>query len=385
MTKLLMKIALKNSKDERESLGSLSGIFGIVANAFLCVFKFIVGSVSGSVSIVADAFNNLADAGSSIISLGGTKLANKPVDKDHPFGHGRMEYISALVISFLIFLMGFNLGKSSIEKIIHPEDVKFSVVYVVILAVAIGVKLYMAYLNNVLYKKTGNINLKAVKQDSLNDCIATGATIVALLISALTPFKLADGIIGLGVAIVIFISGIDIVKEVLGSLLGKPPEKETVDGIKRIMLSHPEIIGVHDLMVHDYGPGRIVASAHAEVRADCDVVEIHDIIDVIEKEIGDEMNIIICIHMDPIVVDDEEVNRYKDITEGIIKGINSEYTFHDFKMVKGNTHTNLIFDLVVPHKMDKTKREIVDELQNEFNKLDEVIFLVVTVEHSFIG
>lgn len=384
MTKFIIKHFSKNEKTKRQRLSAFSGTFGIVCNAFLCIFKFIVGSVSGSVSITADAVNNLSDAGSSVVSLVGTRLSAKPVDDEHPFGHGRLEYLSALVISFLIFLMGFELGKSSLEKIIHPADVKFSLVYVIVLGVAILVKLYMAYLNSRLYKETENINLKAVKQDSLNDCIATGATIVALVISSFTPFKRADGIMGLIVAFVIILSGIDIVKEITGKLLGQAPDEKLVKSIEALMLEEKLIVGVHDLIVHDYGPNRIIASAHAEVPADCDIVEAHDVIDNIEKRISEELKIVICIHMDPIVVNDEEVDRYKELTRGILNELNSEYSFHDFKMVKGPSHTNLIFDLVVPHSKVKTSADILNELKESFSRQDEAINLVVTVEHSFV-
>lgn len=368
----------------RERLGIISGIFGIFCNVILCIGKFLVGSLTNSVSITADAVNNLSDAGSSIVTIAGTKLANKPVDEEHPFGHGRIEYISALVVSFFIFIMSFELAKSSVEKIINPQSVQFNIWYVIVLAAAILIKLFMAYFNNILYKKTDNINLKAVMQDSLNDCLATGATIAALLISYFTSFKRADGIIGLVVAIIIFIAGVNIVKDIMGRLLGQPPSEELVKSIEDIITSHEEIIGVHDLIVHDYGPGRIIASAHAEVPSTADIVEIHDIIDNIEKEISKKLKIVICIHMDPIVIDDEEVDFYKNLTQKIISEMNKQYSFHDFKMVKGPTHTNLIFDLVVPYEKNKTSAQILHELRSRFSTENEAINLVVTVEHSYV-
>lgn len=369
---------------KRERLGILSGIIGIICNLTLCSVKFLVGSLTGSVSITADAVNNLSDAGSSIVTIAGTKLANKPVDREHPFGHGRLEYISALIVSFFIFLMGFELSKSSIQKIIHPENVKFNIWYIVVLVIAILVKLFMAYYNNIFYKKTDNISLKAVRQDSLNDCFATLATIVALLIAYFTPFKRADGIIGLIVAIIIFLAGIDIIKDILGKLLGQPPSEELVKSIEEIVTENEEIIGIHDLIVHDYGPGRIIASAHAEVPSTADIVEIHDIIDNIEKKIEKELKIVMCIHMDPIVVNDEEVDKYKSLTENILKSINNDYNFHDFKMVKGPTHTNLIFDLVVPYDKSKNNTQILNDVREKFKEADETINLVVTVEHSYV-
>lgn len=383
MTKLLIKLACRNSKDERKSMSLLSGIFGIICNTILCLFKFAVGSISGSVSITADAVNSLSDAGSGIVTIASSKLSNKPIDEEHPFGHGRIEYISALIISFLIFIMSFELAKSSVEKIISPSEVKFSIWYIVVLSAAIITKLYMALLNHRLYKETQNINLKAVKQDSLNDCIATASTIVALLISTFTSFKLADGIIGLIVAIVIFISGINVLKDITGKLLGQAPDEELVKSIEEIMLSEDMIVGVHDLIVHDYGPNRIIASAHAEVPSDGDILEIHDIIDNVEKTISEKLKIIICIHMDPIVLNDEELDSYKALTDEILKKLDERYTFHDFRMVKGPSHTNLIFDLVVPHKTGKTSQEIIKSVKKEFKKKDEKINLIITVEHSF--
>ena len=260
MSKLLIKLALKKAKSEREALGILSGIFGIICNTLLCIFKFVIGSISGSVSITADAVNNLSDAGSGIITILGSKLANKPTDEEHPFGHGRFEYITALAVSFLIFLMSFELGKNSVIKIINPSEISFSIWYITALAAAIGIKLYMAFFNNVLYKKTDNLNLKAVKQDSINDCIATAATIAALLISAFTPIKRADGIIGLIVAVIIFCSGVGIVRDITGKILGNAPSKKLVSSIENIILEEELILGVHDLIVHEYGPGRISIS-----------------------------------------------------------------------------------------------------------------------------
>lgn len=384
MAKLLMRLAVKNSNDRRKSLGTLSGVFGITCNILLCIFKFIVGSVSGSVSITADAVNNLSDAGSGIVTIAGARLSSKPVDKEHPFGHGRAEYISALIVSFLIFIMGFELAKSSVEKIINPEDIKFSVLYIIVLAAAILVKLYMAYFNNILYRETENINLKAVRQDSLNDCIATAATIIALVVSSMTSFKRADGIIGLFVAVVIFLSGIDIVKDITDRLMGKAPDKQLVDDIERLMLEEELIVGVHDLIIHDYGPGRTIASAHAEVPSTVDITEIHDVIDNVERKISKELNIVICIHMDPIVMNDEEIEKYKDITRGILDSMEGSYSFHDFKMVKGPTHTNLIFDLVAPYDKRKTSSDVLNELIGKFKEYDSTINLVVTVEHSYV-
>ena len=374
----------RNSDESRERLGVFSGIFGIICNLILCGIKFFVGLLTGSVSITADAVNNLSDAGTGIVTIAGTKLANKPVDKEHPFGHGRIEYISALIVSFFIFIMSFELGKSSVQKIIEPQEIKFNIWYIAILGFTILIKLFMAYFNGILYRKTDNVNLKAVKQDSLNDCLATGATIGALLISSLTPFKRADGIMGLLVAVIIFFAGIAIVKDISGRLLGQAPSEELVKKIENIMMSEEQIVGIHDLIVHDYGVGRIIASAHAEVPSTADIVEIHDVIDRVERKISKELKIVICIHMDPIVVNDERVEKYKALTRKIIGEISEDYSFHDFRIIDSQAHTNLIFDLNVPYEKNKTSAEILVELRNRFQTVDKNINLIVTVEHSYV-
>lgn len=382
MSKLLIDI-LKKRGNSRESYGVLSGIVGIVCNLVLCVFKFVVGTMSSSISITADAINNLSDMASSTVTIAGAKLSAKPVDKEHPFGHGRLEYISALAVSGLILLMGFELAKSSVEKIINPEPLKFGIIYIVVLSASILVKLWMAYFNARLYKETNNINLKTVRQDSLNDCIATLATIVSLVVSHFFGLAWIDGAIGLGVSVVILIGGIGIVKDIIGPLLGQAPDKQFVEDLEKTIMEPEMIVGVHDLIVHDYGPGRVIASAHAEVPSDVDIMEIHDVIDNVEKEIMKRFNTIICIHMDPIVVDDEEVERYRQMVTQVLNEYNSEYSFHDFRMVKGPTHTNLIFDLIVPFS-DTDFKKICEDIKVLFKKRDDTIELVMTLEHPFV-
>lgn len=376
----------KNLTDlkKREYIGTMSGIVGIICNIILCLIKFFIGTITNSVSITADAVNNLSDAGSNIVTIVGAKLSNKPVDKEHPFGHGRFEYISALIVAFFILFMGVELGKSSIQKIIHPEEIQFNIWYIIILALAICVKFGMAMFNRSLFKISDNINLKAVAQDSLNDCLATFATIIALLISSLTKFKIADGIIGVAVAVFVLISGIEIIKDIIGNLLGKAPDPELVKSIENIMLEEDCIVGVHDLIVHDYGPGRIIASAHAEVPSNVDVLKLHDIIDNVEKRISKKLNIMICIHMDPVVVDDDKINNYKEIMAKIINTYDSSFTFHDFRVVEGESHTNFIFDLVIPHGYNKDGKTILKELREQTKAVCPDIMLVVTIEHSFV-
>lgn len=385
MTKLLIgAVKRRNEQNYRSALGVMSGIVGIICNILLCIVKFIIGSATGAVSITADALNNLADAGSNIITIAGTKLSEKPVDNDHPFGHGRIEYLSALVVSFLIFLMGFELGKSSIQKIIHPEEVEASIVSIVIIVLAVLVKCWMAFFNNKLYKETNNINLKAVSQDSLNDCISTGATIISMIICYATGWYRIDGIIGLFVSLFILWAGVGVVKEALGPLLGQPPEEEIVNGIHDIMLSEELIIGVHDLMVHDYGPGRIIASAHAEVPADVDILAAHEVIDAVEMRIHKELNIIICIHMDPVAVNDPETERLKAIIDKVIKEYNPAFSFHDFRIVKGEKNTNVIFDVVIPADLSLDKHTINSDLRKAIKAADSKLTPVMLIEHSYV-
>lgn len=382
MTDFLIKKFIKD-KNNRESYSILSGIAGIVCNILLSISKFIVGIVTNSVSITADAANNLSDASSSIVTIAGAKIASKPVDEDHPFGHGRAEYISAMIVSFFIFIMGFELAKSSIVKIFNPEDVVFSIPSLIVLLLAIPVKLWLSYFNNKLYKITGNQNMKATMQDSLNDCFATGATIISLLVSAFTKFNI-DGYIGIGVAVIIFLAGYDIIKDIISNLLGKAPDEEFVKQIEDMMLEEEYIVGVHDLIIHDYGPGKTIVSAHAEVPADKNIMEIHDVIDNVEKRISKELKIAICIHMDSIVTNDSEVSKYRDMVAEIIKNYSSDFSFHDFRMVKGPTHTNLIFDLVTPKNCKEQPSEIVKNLRKAVREKDENLFIVVTVEHSYL-
>lgn len=388
MGELILKIFVEN-KDlselkKRERYGIVSGIVGILCNIILSVSKFFIGVISNSVSIMADGINNLSDASSNIVTILGTKLANKPVDAEHPFGHGRMEYISALVVAFLIFLMGFELGKSSIEKIINPQEVTFSIVSLVVLILSIVIKLWLAGFNDKIFKKTNNVNAKAVKQDSLNDCLATFAAIIALLISSFTDFIYADGIIGLIVAFVVVLAGIDIIKDIVGNLLGKAPDPELVKSIEDLITKEKWIYGVHDLIIHDYGPGRIIASAHAEVPCDADILEVHEVIDRVEKEINSKLNIVICIHMDPIAVNDENINRYKKIISEVIEEYDKDFKFHDFRIVEGKKQTNVIFDLVIPYKYEKTNDVILKELREKVKEKKKEINLVITIEHSYV-
>lgn len=389
MTKLLIRLFIKDNENTenptvREHYGTLSGIIGIICNVLLSIAKFIIGTLTHSISITADAANNLSDASSSIVTLTGAKIANKPADKEHPFGHGRSEYIAALIVSFIILLMGFELGKSSVDKILHPSALEFSWIAFFVILLAIPVKLWMAYFNSQLYKKTGALSMKAVCKDSLNDCLATGATLISLLVSHYTRFQI-DGYIGMVVAVIILIAGVNMVKEIIAPLLGQSPDPALVKQIETIILSSDIIIGVHDLIVHDYGPNRIIASAHAEVPSDMDINLIHDVIDNIELQIQKELNIICVLHTDPLVVDDEKVNGLKEQTEEIIHCIDTELAFHDFRVVEGNTHTNIIFDLVIPYQYTLSSNELRERIETAIQKINPHYRLVINVEHAFVS
>ena len=371
-----------NSPRVRTAYGTLGSVTGILVNILLAILKYVAGILSGSISITADAINNLSDAGASIISLVGIKLSAKPADNKHPYGHGRLEYISALAVAFLVLLMGIELFKSSVDKIINPQPVTFSFISLGILAFSIFAKLWLGLFNKKLGKKINSAPMMAVMKDCFSDCLATGVAAIAIIVSVFSDIN-ADGYLGIIVACFIFIAGFNILKETMADLLGKPAEKDFVDEITEKILSYDKIVGVHDMIIHDYGPGRKFASAHAEVPSNEDIMEIHDVIDLIERDILNEFNMIISIHMDPIVVDDEKINALRKMTSSLVVEISEEMSIHDFRVVDGPTHTNLIFDLIVPHKYSLSNDEVCREIENKLSKIDERYFAVITVEHSF--
>ncbi len=387
MHTILIKLFIRDSENVtnskvRTAYGTLGSITGIITNIFLAIIKYIAGVFSGSISIMADAINNLSDAGASIISLVGIKLSAKPADKGHPYGHGRLEYISALGVAFLVLLMGIELFKSSVNKIINPEPVTFSILSLGILIFSIVAKLWLGLFNKKLGEKINSAPMMAVMKDSFSDCLATGVAAISIIVSAFSDVNI-DGYLGIVVAGFIFIAGFNILKETMADLLGKPAEKEFVDEITNKILSYDKIVGVHDMIIHDYGPGRLFASAHAEVPSNEDLMEIHDIIDVIERDIFNEFGMVISIHMDPIIVDNEKINTLRQMTSNIVTEMSKEMSIHDFRVVDGPTHTNLIFDLIVPHKYKLTNEEVCKEIEENLSKIDERYFAVITVEHSF--
>lgn len=387
MADLLARLFIKdyqNTKSPavRAAYGELSGAVGICVNLLLSAAKFFVGTITGSISISADAVNNLSDAGSSVVTLASFKLAKKPADKDHPYGHGRIEYISALIVSFLILMMGVELLKSSVDKIRNPAPVTYSTVALVILLLSIAAKLWLAYFNHRLGKKIDSAATKAVVSDSLSDTAATSVALAALLLSLVTDLPV-DGWFGIAVALFIFRSGAEILKDTVGLLLGKPPEKEFFDEIEREVLSYDGVVGVHDLIIHDYGPGRSFASVHAEVPANIDIMQSHDTVDLIERDLQHKYGMLVSIHMDPVVTDDARVTELKEICQKVLLDIDERLTLHDFRMVEGPTHTNLIFDTVAPSEFPFSDRELCDTISEKLSKIDERYFTVVTVDHAF--
>lgn len=389
MITLLSKLFIKDRKNYtdpgvRRKYGVLCGGLGIFLNIVLFVGKFIAGSLAASVAITADAFNNLSDAGSSIVSLIGFKLSGQKPDPQHPYGHGRLEYISGLIVSMVIIVMGFELMKSSFEKIIHPEATTFSWVSIGILIASILVKLYMFIYNRLTAKKISSVAMKATSVDSLTDCIATFAALIAMFAGKIFDLKI-DGWCGMVVSLFVLYSGLTSAKETISPLLGQPPEKELVDEIEKTVMAHEEIIGIHDLVVHDYGPGRMMMSLHAEVPSDCNILEIHDIIDNIEKELNLKFGCEAVVHMDPIMTDDEETNYLKERVCEIIGEIDKDLKMHDFRIVSGSTHTNVLFDVVVPFKFKMNDKELIGTIENKLNETsDKKYYAVVNIDRSYV-
>lgn len=370
-------------KKVRHAYGVLCGAVGIVLNFLLFLFKAFAGLISGSVAITADAFNNLSDAGSSVVTLLGFKLAAQKPDRDHPFGHGRMEYISGLVVSMVILLMGFELIKTSVEKIITPEPVVFRPLILMILAASVAVKLYMASYNRAIGKKIGSAAMIATATDCLSDCLATTAALLSTLAGHFFSISI-DGWCGVVVACFILWAGINAVKETIDPLLGQPPTQEFVDEVERRVLAHEAIAGIHDLIVHDYGPGRRFISLHAEVSADGDMLALHDVIDTAERELCEEMGCLATIHMDPLEQNDVLTTQTRERVATIVKLIDPSITIHDFRMVTGPTHTNVIFDAVVPHSCPLSDKELSTRIADGVRALDGNYFAVVNIDKSFV-
>ena len=387
MIRLLSKIFIRNRDDVenpevRTAYGILCGAVGILLNLLLFAGKFFAGTLSGSIAITADAFNNLSDAGSSVITLMGFRLGGQKPDSEHPFGHGRIEYLSGLLVSMFIILMGFELARTSVGKILHPVPVEFSWVSVGILTASICVKLYMCYYNRTVGKRIRSTAMRATAMDSLSDSAATSAVLIATLAGRFAGVMI-DGWCGILVALFIIWSGLGSGRDTLDPLLGQPPSAEFVSDIRDIVMAHPDILGIHDLIVHDYGPGRRMISLHAEVPASENVLDIHDEIDNIETELKWKLGCETVIHMDPIVVDDGITEEVRKKVAVLVSRIDSQVSIHDFRMVAGTTHTNLIFDAVVPFKFRLADEQVRSEICAAVQALDGSYFAVVNVERSY--
>lgn len=385
LTKLIIKLFIDNKQRDTASrrlrFGVVGGACGIAVNLLLALFKALAGILFNSIALVADAVNNMTDAASSVITLIGFKLAAKKPDSDHPYGHGRIEYISGLVMSFIVLMLGVTLVKNSALCIISPDAILFSWLTVVVLVVSILAKLWLSFFYKKLEKETGSKTFAAASADSRNDTLSTFAVLVSVLVFKFTSLNI-DGITGLAVSVFIVISGIGLIKETIDPLLGQPPTPELVEEIHSRTLSYDGIIGIHDLVVHNYGPGRMFASLHAEIPADADLLASHDLVDNIEREFMESLGLETVIHIDPVIVDDPFVNKLKAEIIGIVTDIDKRMTIHDFRAVTGPTHTNVIFDVVLPCDCEeKQVRRIIDE---QFLKAHPDCFTVITFDRSYV-
>ena len=384
MTGLLLKLFVRNSDQVedpsvRSAYGKLAGLVGIICNVLLFAGKLLAGLISGSVSVMADAVHNLSDASSSVVTLLGFKLAEKPADSDHPFGHARIEYLSGLVVAVMILLIGVELVKSSVDKILHPEVVAFTWLTAGILVASILVKLWMAAFSRTLGKKIDSSTLEATAADSRNDVISTAAVLAAGLVGKFTGWSI-DGYAGLAVALFILYSGVSLIKETVDPLLGAATDPELVQEIGSEILSYDKILGIHDLVVHDYGPGRRFASVHVEMDSREDPLACHDLIDDIERDFARKHNLQLVIHYDPVVTDDEELNRMRKLVANEVASIDPRLSIHDFRMVRGPKHTNLIFDLVLPFEMDSRRDELKQLIDQRVQFEDSKYYTVITFD-----
>lgn len=382
----LVRRFIKNYQDTKDAnvrtnVGKLSGIVGIFSNLFLFVIKFVIGTIAHSVSIQADGVNNLTDAGSNIISILSFHLANKPADKDHPFGHERTETIASLFVGILILVLGFETAKESISKVIHPGSIDFRIASVIILLISIIVKFWMYAYNKKLSKTYDSSLLEATALDSISDVCGTTAVLVSTLLSPVLHFNL-DGYMGIVVSGIILYGAYGLLRDMINSLIGEAPDPELVHNIVDRIMAHPAILGVHDMMLHNYGPNKIFASAHVEVDSSKDIFETHDHIDNIEREVKENMNIDLVLHMDPVKVNDPETELYRAKVVEAIHQIDPKWGFHDFRIVSGPTHVNLVFDLVIPFE-EKYSQEEIEAMLLKHIQSDKKIYFVLTIDHPY--
>ncbi|MDY4412784.1 MAG: cation diffusion facilitator family transporter [Ruminococcus sp.] len=387
MTDFLVKKFIKNPDDienskVRQSYGSLSSGVGLVCNILLFLIKYIMGTLSGSISIVSDAFNNLSDSGGCIVTFLGYKMASKPADKDHPFGHGRVEYLTSLILSAIIVIVGFELFKSSAGKIMNPEPVKFSIIVLVSLIISICVKLWMSVFNMKLGKKINSGVMTATAEDSRNDVIATSATVIALISSLFTDFPI-DGIMGVIVSLFILKTGFDIIRDTLDELIGKPVQPEIIEKIKNSIISDSDIIDIHDLVIHNYGVTKMIGSCHIEIRSDMSFQEVHEIADRTERRIYSELNIMMTIHTDPVDIDDEQTKKCKAVVKDIVSSMNQGFSIHDFRMVSCENHKNLIFDITVPYECKISNEKIQHFIDKKLEEYDGKYYTIITFDREY--
>ena len=384
MFEFLINLFTKDNKN-RESIGKTAGVFGIICNVILCAIKMAAGLIFGSVAVVADAFNNLSDALTSVITVVSFKLSGKPADEDHPYGHERIEYVVTLILAFLIIFIGYELIKTSFGRIINPSESEFGLLMAAVLVISIAGKLFMNRMYSAYANMADSAVLKATAQDSLNDAISTGAVLVCLVISHFIKVEL-DGYVGICVSLFIIWSGISLIKEALNPILGTAPDTEFICKLEKKILSYDGVIGIHDLIVHSYGPSKTFASVHAEVDAKGDILESHDMIDNIEREASGEFGIELVIHMDPIVTDDEATNEARGKVKDIVENIDTSLSMHDFRMVPGSTHTNLIFDVAVPYNFELSQKELLSKIQfGVTEKIGNSYFCVVNFDSIYTG
>lgn len=389
MTQLLIKLFIKDSINVTDSVvrgryGMLASLVGILTNVLLFSLKLLMGTLFNSISITADAFNNLSDAGSSIITLIGFKISAKPADKEHPYGHARVEYITGFIVSIIIFLLGLELIQSSFDKILHPDPIQFSLLTVAVLVMAIGVKLWQGLFNRRIGRIIHSTTLEATAMDSLNDVFATSAVLAATLFGALTHIQ-TDGYMGVAVALFILWSGIKLIRETLNPLLGLAPDDELVKTIEEKIRSYDGIIGFHDLVVHNYGPERCFATVHMEVCAHHDILESHERIDQIEKDFNTDLGIHLVVHMDPVITGNEAINQLKDRVGEMIRSMDPVLSMHDFRVVSGKSLSKLIFDITVPPDYPTTDKELSERIHSEIRKLDAGYHAVITLDRSYIS
>lgn len=390
MTELLVRLFIKDNKNYenakvRTAYGILSSLVGITCNVILSITKVVIGLIINSISVMADGFNNISDAASSVISLIGVKLAGRPADQEHPFGHGRFEYISALAVSFLILQVGFSLLQSSFKKVLHPEEISFNPVLIAILCLSVLVKVWMMLFNRKLGKRINSTVMIATSYDSRNDVIVTTVTIISAIVAGLTGLKL-DGYMGLLVSIFVMFSGYKIARETLEPLLGQAADREAYDKITNMVLSYEGIVGTHDLIIHNYGPTHRMATIHVEVPNDMDFEKAHETIDQIERDALEKLDLFLVIHMDPIEVNDETVLEKKELVLKIVKELEPKATIHDFRVVNGERHINLIFDVVLPYSYSKQEEQkLLRDIEEEVKKKDSRHQCIITLDKSFVS